>query len=493
MGRSGSYDIAQNDLARLFLFADKTTKCVEPWAFMSCVAMDGLSQDRDVTKYECPSDTQLGEFVEVAVIAGELSRLTTTLTGRMSRKERSMFYNLFSQGCPVDLHLHMGLCQRPDSFTEYDKAIIFEDVYITSYGSDPLIALQSGDRNVINETIDISIGTMYEVVPLTYTERGAGVVDANGAIVDALFVDVPQCGTCGTKSDGCQRAVAVSDDGHVYITEDGGVNWAEVTLPVNSLGGNLTAPIAAISYQGDLLVAESDGDIWRANLADLFDNIVTVWDTASFTGMATLDIEQYGNSIVVGVGTNGDIQYFAQFGETASVASNGTLTTADITRVQCGPGKTFVAGSATGEVFYSDDGIIWQETAVQPSAGSVTAIMVKDSSSYVVGYSTGELHCTSNKGLTWTQIRYPGFASNLGAINDLALATDHVAYLVQGTRVLRSIDGGVNWSVQPDSRQTMPAVTVFNRVAGCGYDANRVLAVGEGTTAGTGTIVLGVE
>jgi photosystem II stability/assembly factor-like uncharacterized protein len=484
-------NLAQNDLARLFVFEDQTATCNKPWAYMSAVSMDGLSQDRDVTKFEAPSDAQLGEFDEVAVIPGELSRLTTSLTGRLSRTELSTFRKLFAKQCPIDLHLHFGLCQRPDSFSEYDKALVFENVYITSFGTDPLVALQSGDRNVINETIDISIGRYYEVVPLTYTSRSSTVVATNDALIDVLFVDLPTCGTCGTKSDGCQRAVTVSSDGYVYLSEDGGLTWVALAQPVDILAAALALPVAAVAFQGDLLIVTSAGVVWRANLNDLFDGTVTVWDTSALAGISVADMAQYNNKVVVVVGTTGDIQYFNQYGDTATVAENGTLVTSDIKRVAVGPTGTFVAATSVGAVVYSEDGAIWQLASAVPAVAVASAVMVKGPSNFEVGFASGALYCTSDAGKTWTQIKYPGYASGLGAIKDLSLATNHVAYLAQGTRVLRSIDGGVTWTVQPDSRQTMPTVTAFAAVAGCGYDPNRVIAVGEASVAGTGVVVVG--
>ena len=366
-------------------------------------------------------------------------------------------------------------------------------MYITSFGTDPLVALQSGDRSIVNETVDISVGNFYEVLPLTYSARGTTVVNANGPLVSVLFVDVPTCGSCGTKSDGCQRVAAVSDDGFIYVSEDGGVTWAVITQPADVLAATLAAPIATISYRGDILVFEASGKIWRADADDVFDDTVGTWDTTTLSGITVADAINYANDIVVVVGTAGVIQYFESFGETATVAEDGGLVAGNLVKVAAGADGNFVVGAVTGEMLYSEDGKIWYLTTGIPSATEITSLMVKSASSWIAGFTGGELFCTDNTGESFTQIKYPGYTAGYGAIAGLALATNHVAYMVQGTRVLRSIDGGVNWTVQPDSRQVMPTVTAFSAVAACGYDPNRVIAAGEGSVATTGGIVLGVE
>ena len=94
-GRNASAsNVARNDLVRLFYRED----CSDKYTFLNCVALDGLSQDQDVTDVWCPRDDVYGQFERVAVIRGEKSRLTSTLTSRMSRTDLSLFYSLFRQG-----------------------------------------------------------------------------------------------------------------------------------------------------------------------------------------------------------------------------------------------------------------------------------------------------------------------------------------------------------------------------------------------------------
>jgi hypothetical protein len=187
--------VARNDLARIFYRTD-----TGPFKYLNSVGMDGLSQDRDISAdIWSPSATEYGKFDNIGAIQGELSRITSSITGRLSRTDLSLFYALFREGCDVDIKIAIGRCANPTRDYEFDKAFILHKVRFTSYSTDPLVALTPGDRNVIGETLDLSAGLVYEsVATITKLYTNASVVLPLGPIIATAFIpdNTANCAGC---------------------------------------------------------------------------------------------------------------------------------------------------------------------------------------------------------------------------------------------------------------------------------------------------------
>jgi len=479
---------ARNDLARVFLFTKGVFKCNEPGDFAACVSVDALSQDRgDVTKIECPSPYKYGEFLEVFNIPGEVSRMTTTLSGRLSRSEASLFYDLFNKNCSFDMHLHFGLCQQPNAFNQYDKAMVFEDVQVTSFSTDPLVALQSGDRAVINESIDISIGRFYEIVNLDYSQR-ANNLTVNGPIVAVEICDMMSCGSyCDDTSDGCQRLYAVSADGFIYYSNDGGISWAGVLI--QTAGGANPTPVLDLVCWGEyILVLDDTNQVWAINRDDLGDNVWTV-NTTAITTAANAAATSMSN-VGIFVGDGGQVALVTDLEGGTTLIDAGFTTTEDLNDVYISASGFVVAVGDNGTVIYSSDGATWYTTPATPTGNDLSAVVVKSGRNWIVGDVNGGLWCTDDAGATWARISYPGWAGITDEVTDLDLATNHVLYASIGDRVLRTTDGGATWVVEPNSKRNFPANAGIASVAACYWNPNFVVVGGE-SVGGTGFIATG--
>jgi hypothetical protein len=86
---------ARNDHARAWVFPNGVAGCCSDKLYTSCLIVDALTQSRgDITRIECPAENSYGQFTEIDGIPGEVSRMTTTLTTRYTRNERSQFRRL---------------------------------------------------------------------------------------------------------------------------------------------------------------------------------------------------------------------------------------------------------------------------------------------------------------------------------------------------------------------------------------------------------------
>lgn len=489
-------NVARNDLARVFLFPDGVYKCGATGVYASCVSVDALAQDRgDITNIECPSRYRYGEFEVVGSLPGELSRMTTTLSGHMSRTEISTFYKLFIQNCKFDAHLHFGLCQAPNNFSQFDKALIFEDVSVTSFSTDPLVALQSGDRAAVNESIDISIGRFYEIVNLEYNERGTAQT-THGAIVAVAVCDLASCGSeCDVNSDGCQKMFAVSTDGYAYWSNDRGASWHEVKIHGVDVDDDIPGAILDVACWGDDLVVLDDNNmLWSIDRDDLLAGTATVWgttETAISTEAARLSTSQ--NQLGVLVGAGGNIAMFSDLEGGTTLVDAGFTTVQNLGAVDISmQDSTIVAAGAAGAVVYSYDGVTWYNSPTVPVNALITAVVAKNRYNWLVGTTAGQIWCTDNSGRTWSRVTYPGWASATAAIKEFGIASAHVLNFVAGSKLYRSLDGGNSWMVEPNNtKRNFPTNTALNAVVSCWYDPNFVLVGGVG--AATGVIINGTD
>lgn len=472
--------LARNDLARVFIFPAGVLGCAPQWKYYPCAAIDGLSQDfGETTRIECPDPYRYGQFIEVDSVPGEISRLTTTLTTRMSRNELSLFRQLATKGCSFDLHLHFGLCARPTDFNTYDKVAVFQDVSVTSYGTDPLAVLASGDRAEINETMDISVGNYYEVVALAYSETDTVNTALASAIIDSVYADVQSCGIgCTDSSSGCEVLFAIDADGDLIMSENGGTTWVlnndpwgTTTIGLGYLNGYVwtynTATSAILSATKEDALAQ-----------------VTPGSTAAATGEETAVDLANGVAYGLVVGTNGFVAVLRSPASGFDVSYTASFTTEDFTVVNFNPYEDIaLIGGTNGALVYTADGedFITVTGPSAQSAVSVTAVLPVTEKKWLVGYADGDVYCTDNAGGSWTLLALPGGAN---AVVDLAMSTTHVMWAAKNNVLYKSIDGGASWVKQPQSKKAFPTSSALNDVLICPYDVNKVSVFGADGAAG---------
>lgn len=476
-------NVMMNDLSRMFLFNEGIYVVDPDPEYFARLGVEGLSQDRgEPEDVEVPSQTQYGKFDKVASIPGELSRMTTTLTGRMSRTELSRLYQMFIDDCTIDAQLHFGLCNDPEDFDTFDKAMIFEDVRVTSFSTEALVALQASDRAVVNESVDISIGRYYEVIKLLYGTRGASET-VDGEIVNVTISDRQNCGTgCDEKSNGYSKIFAATADGFVYASSDGGLTWNTNDLSTQ-LGVGETI-VGACVYKTAYMLLDSVGHLHYAPKVDILDNtaVFTEIDTA-LTG-AGAAIASFGTNAYVS-GASGDIAMITDAeGSTELVNTDASVT---LSAINVGEDGTVVVAGASGVVKYSFDGEVWYSATTLSGTPTVSCVLVKSKQNWIVGTTNGQLWGTANSGKTWVRMTYPGWGSNTTEITTITAGTGHVLYMSTDGKLYRSVNSGSSWVEQPDSTATFPTLDTINSIAA--YGPNFVVIGGD--NGGAGILVVG--
>lgn len=499
---SESFTIAKTAQTRVFLIEGGARPDHAP-SYESCLRMMGVSQGfGDIERIECPDPQNYGKFIEVGSIRGATERPTTSLEGRFALDLRSTLLRLARQGCSFDVQLHMGACQNPSSFNEFDKILILEGAYPTNYSTEDLGALASGDNAAINETADISATDVYEAVPLNYVSRAGSIL--TNEVIDVVLCDNISCGECAEESNGCERIYAITKAAggspgtppDIVYSIDGGANWYAHDIDTLTSAQDPTA----IDCLGDYVavVSNSAGSVsyaLKSEMDTLTDPTWTEVTTGFVAGGGPNDIWSTGAYAFV-VGDNGYVYGTDDVTGGVSVLDAGSATTEDLLAVH-GLSETFaVAVGESGTVIYTSDGTSWGAATTYPVGVGIdlNCVWVKTEDVWIVGSSNGYLYYTLNAGVTWTSKTFTG--SGTGSVKDIVFSTPSVGRMAHQTaatkgRIFTTFDGGNSWKLAPEKSGTLPANDKINALAYCTKDANLIVGAGLADDAADGFIVVG--
>lgn len=465
----------------------------------------GLSQAYgDVTKIEAPDPYEYGKFREIGQTRGAVERATTTLEGRYALDVQSLLMDLSAKGCAVDVQIHVGACKDPSSFNEFSKAIILEDAILTNYSTDDLGALASGDDAAVNEKVDVSAKTMYEVGPMSFGVK-AGTLVTN-EIIKAVVIDAVSCGSCSTESDGCKKVFALtkgaggsaSTPADVVYSLDKGVTW--YAYDVDSINPAATDPTGMCGLGSYIVVIANVTYNLHYALKTQFNGLTPPTWAANQTGFVSAGkpnaIYSVGSKAFI-VGDAGYIYSCEDPTVGVTVLDAGTVTISKLNDVYAISGEMAVAVGNDGVVVYTNDGTTWNAATNPVGLGvHLNCVYVKSTLEWWIGASNGSVYYTLNGGTTWTIKPFTG--SGAGSVYDIEAPTASVMYIAHQVtspatrgRILRSFDGGYSWAVLPEGSGTLPLQDKVGTLAVCTYDPNFLVAGGLADNGSDGVLIVG--
>lgn len=498
---TSSFNLAKTAFSRVFLIEGRATPAHEP-AYQSCMRTSGIEQSfGDVQRIECPSPDEYGQFEEVGSIQGAIERASSSLMGRYAADVASTLLALGLQRCAVDVQVHFGKCTNPRVFNTFTKALVWEDVTLTSYGTEDLGALGSDENAAIMETSNLSIGKFYEVLPMTLQQRASTTV--TNELVDAVVCDLRTCGECGEFSDGCYKAFVLQGGvlgspgtaPDVIYTSDKGAVWG--TDEILTMANTETADAIACLSDYVIVISNDTNSLHYKEKDTLLDGTGGGWTevaTGFVLGGEPNDIWSVGVGAFI-VGDDGYVYYCTDPAAGVSVLDAGEATGNALYAVHALSSTQAVAVGATDTVIYTINGIAWAAANATGAGTDLTGVWMRTETEWWVTTTDGKLYYTLNSGTTWTLKALPGTA--ITALYDIQFVTASVGFvagIAGGIGALwRTYDGGYSWVRLPEGTGSLPgSATKFNAIAGCIHDPNFIIAVGADVT-NDGVLLVGED
>ena len=467
--------------------------------YQGCMMAGALDQSfGDIEKIECPSPTAFGQFLEVGRTQGAIDRATTSLMGRYAADLRSEMLRLARLRCAFDIQINFGACSDPRLWNTFSKKVVIEDAFGTGWSTDDLGALASGDNAAINETLEISAQEFYEILPMTFAERGASVV--TNPLVDVVNCSIVSCGDCEDEDGGCDviYAVGASSPGSpgtapdvIWTTDKAAnLNADEITTLDN------TQDADAVACLGDYVLVVSNDEAYLHYKTKALINAGTGanWAeiTTGFVGANNpMDIWSVGNYAFI-VGDNGYVYGTANPTTGVTVLDAGLATTENLLAVHAISDRFAVAVGENGAIIATENRTTWRAIA-GPVVDDLNCVWVKDKDEWFIGTAAGGFYYSLDAGENWTATALPVTATS---VNDVNFPNESIAFMAvtiagPAGRILRTTNGGYDWVVTPEQVGTIPANNAITAVAGCPADENFVVGVGTADNGTDGIFVRG--
>lgn len=472
--------------------------------YMSFLRMGGIDKSFGaINQISEPSKTKLGKYDRVGTWRDEDDRMTTNLVGHFAQSIKSKILELALEGCPVDFQLHIGECENPSIFNDFQKIIIFEDVFFENYSTDDLGSLEPGDQNKVDETGEISATRFYEFLPMSYASKNPAVV--TNQLIDVIICDTVSCGDCEEESNGCQKIMAVtiaaggspSTPADVVFSLDGGLTW--LAHDIDTLTAS-EAPTGIACLGSDVVVISNDSASLHHALISTFnaidDPVFTEVTTGFVVGGEPNDIWTVGNKAFI-VGDGGFIYTLSNAGSGVTAIDSGDATTVNLNAVHALSAEYAVAVGDAGGIVVINNDIASLITTTPVGVGvNFNAVWVKSEQEWYLGADDGTLRYTLDTGVTWTTITLPGGSPT--TITDIAMSTASIMY-VSGVlagvgQIWTSVNGGNDFIRAPrTSTGGIPDNDEITAIAACPEDVDFLAAVGLAGDAADGFIVIGSD
>jgi len=434
-------------------------------------------QQGDVTTIRVPDPSRYDEFIRIGKILGNPGDPQLPVMARYT-SDLSRLLQLAKRGCDHDLQIHFGKCRDPQNFNQgWDKIAVLEAAHITQYGTSELGALQPSERSMVDENVPFTGENYYEIGRINFAEQATTQITQE--IVDVLIPDTITCGACGITSDGCQVVLLLTlraggspgTGADVAYTKNAGSTWAyrEITTLT---GSNDPDAFAVVSGNVVVVSVETIG-LHYASLADLLVGAET------WTSVTTGFVASHGPKAIHTadpthtwmVGNTGYIYFTADPTAGVSVQDAGVATIQNLLDIHGVDQLNLVAVGAGNAVVKTNNGGSTWTAITGPAVGvALNSVWMKSPTEWLVGTDGGKLYYTTDSGVTWTEVAFPG--SGAGSVSDIVYATGSVGYMAHATatprgRILRTVDGGHSWYVAPESGTAMAANDRVNALATC--------------------------
>lgn len=489
---------ATTQLSRIYLIEGRARADHVP-AYQSCAFAGSPDWPQgDVTPIRCPSPDQFRAVERIGQTFSPADDVSNSLTGHYPLDVLSTFLTLARRRCQLDFHVNMGDCTDPSDPNAFSKKQVYEQAFITSYGSTDIGSFD--EDTPIDENIDITASEMYEIVYLNIATRGASVI--NNPVVDVVICSKITCGDCGDEDDGCEIVYAVTlattgspgTASDVIYSTDGGANLA--SDEITTLEEDEDADAIACLGVYVIVASNNDGAMHYKTKALINDGTNGNWTriaTGIETGGEPNDVWSTGTYAFV-VGDLGYVYGTSDITAGLTVLDAANATTNNLYAVHALNDNFAVAVGATGDVIYTEDRVNW--TAATDAGGDdLQCVWIIDKNTWWAGDNQGAVYYTVDKGVTWTMMT--NIPITFGDVKDIAFHNSSIGYIsgdIDGPvgAIVRTYDGGYSWVALPEGAGNIPAADEYTAIAACEYNENYMIAVGLADDAADGIYITAI-
>lgn len=499
-----SPQILQSDMSRVWVIPFGAAPNRSP-SYESLARADVPNWDfGEPTPIWIPDPGRYRKFVNAGKIQGDVSLPTLSVMWYYLANAQSVLDRYVKSRCPHDLHIHMGECQRPDDFMAFDKVLIVEGALPTSWTTDnPLGALAPDGRNSIQEEVPFTGDHMYHVYPMQYSQQAEAEVVQE--IVGIVICDAVQCGACGIQSNGYDKVFAITLtaggspglSAELIFTDDGGDTWQDTLI--DTLAAN-EDPNDLVCVGVNLVVISEDSEsIHYAPLADILEGTET-WtevSTGFVAGNGPLAIHSESPCHTWIVGENGYVYFTTDptIGVT-EVQDAGVATSENLNDIHAFDIQNLVAVGDNNAVLVTTNGGQTWTSILGPNPGvNLNTVFLRGRDEWMIGDAGGQLWYTVDGGVNWVEKTFPG--SGAGVVRDIKFSSKNVGFMSHDTitpagRILRTIDGGNQWAVEPMNNLTFPANDRINAIAVTEEEVNVIYGGGLEDNGTDGFVFKGI-
>jgi hypothetical protein len=483
--------VVQNDASvltqqQVSLFAIKRDDPTAMLEFKGLMRVDGLTNPvGDITPIRIPNPAQYGSYVTVGLTRAAPDLNELTLVEYVSINKKSTLEKMAKELCAWAFVIKMGQCGRPDSLADWKSLLLADYTFLTENDYGTLQQFDSSEPVEISGTA--SFVNLDRLLPLQLEEQANSIVVST--VVDVIYADQLSCGSCAPYSSGCAMRFALANvnpssvglSAQVVFTKNG---QSYNTEDVNSLAGANGTSITAL---GLYLIVTQETSTAQHHYA-LKSAVTNTPNSYNWTAVSTGYQSGGGGRCAVtdGVarlfigGAGGYVYGTDNPTDSVTVIHDASLTTQNLNAIAHANGNLLAVGNNNAVLLStnagSDLGSVSFTSITGPEVGvNLTACEIFSASYFTIGTATGKLWYTQDGGSTWTQ---RGLPVTLSTINDIAFSPDFpLVGAIAGqtaTRgyILRTFDGGHSWYYsKPAIGQLSTAPEKYNAVALCGVNA----------------------
>jgi hypothetical protein len=430
------------------------------------IEVAGISESYgDITNIYCASSTTANGYEIKAQVEGAEASPTTTITGYLPADGYSQLMQLAKKKCTFNMIIKYGECSNPTDFNDFDYALVFEGVRITSSSTTNLTSRSPDTRSVIDLTFSVTIKKVYDLFKPTFVSKATATELGNGGIVNMFAYNEGECGSSGCEDSCVLLGLQLRNSNtfrFVRYVDDTWVNSAIAAGITQYAADSAFIYTDGVTVYAVVSVSPNELRVYSAPYSNIASSSLTFTQIYSVSGNTVPRYYEYGGKLYFAVnnGTTTQLGVLTLSSGSVSVYGSGTIG-ANITSV-FGYGGSVYIGTDSGGFFRFKNDTILSYSSSSPATTSIMGVAVHDENNFKILADNTSIYCTTNGGTSWKSMGSIGTVHYPTQLND-ALPWQQILVNTTNNSVFISYDGGLSYvsDTTLDSETLLPTGVTF--------------------------------